>query len=148
MGDSAAWEFQFSPASIFFGNDATLTKRECFSHPSLRAIITRVEQREDLPEGLITCVLADGLSLRRGAVCPPRCATVALSLCTNKEAVAFEDSERGTFKDLYFSPYKIATVPHVPWEYKNTLLPPGILNKVIEVLKLKMDAGVYEPCQS
>ncbi|KAF8144163.1 hypothetical protein K438DRAFT_1993143 [Mycena galopus ATCC 62051] len=50
------------------------------NHPSLRAIITRVEQREDLPEGLITCVLADGLSLRRGAVCPPRCATVALSL--------------------------------------------------------------------
>jgi hypothetical protein len=60
----------------------------------------------------------------------------------------FEDSERGTFHDDYFSPYKIATVPHVPWEYKNIPIPPGILHKVIEVLKLKMEAGVYEMCQS
>jgi hypothetical protein len=27
----------------------------------------------------------------------------------NQAALAFEDSERGTFKDEYFSPYKIAT---------------------------------------
>jgi hypothetical protein len=66
----------------------------------------------------------------------------------NQKALAFEDSERGTFRDDYFSPYKIATVPHVPWEYKNIPIPPGILHKVIEVLKLKMEAGVYEMCQS
>ena len=66
----------------------------------------------------------------------------------NQHALAFEDSERGTFKDEYFSPYKIATVPHVPWEYKNIPIPPGILQKVIDVLKLKMEAGVYEMCQS
>jgi hypothetical protein len=63
----------------------------------------------------------------------------------NEEALAFEDSERGTFKDSYFSPYKIPMVPHTPWEYKNIPIPPGILSKVIEVLKLKMEAGVYEP---
>ncbi|KAJ7605652.1 hypothetical protein B0H17DRAFT_968014, partial [Mycena rosella] len=48
----------------------------------------------------------------------------------NQGALAFEDIERGTFKDEYFSPYKIATVPHVPWEYKNIPIPPGILKKV------------------
>ncbi|KAJ7145968.1 hypothetical protein C8R44DRAFT_599144, partial [Mycena epipterygia] len=48
----------------------------------------------------------------------------------NQEALAFEDAERGTFKDEYFSPYKIATVPHTPWEYKNIPIPPGILKKV------------------
>ncbi|KAF8196815.1 hypothetical protein K438DRAFT_2121237, partial [Mycena galopus ATCC 62051] len=42
----------------------------------------------------------------------------------NQHALAFEDAERGTFKDEYFSPYKIATVPHVPWEYKNIPIPP------------------------
>jgi hypothetical protein len=31
---------------------------------------------------------------------------------TNEEAIAFEDFERGTFKELYFSPYKISMVPH------------------------------------
>ncbi|KAJ7221230.1 hypothetical protein B0H12DRAFT_1031520, partial [Mycena haematopus] len=62
----------------------------------------------------------------------------------NQDTLAFEDTERGTFADEYFSPYKIATVPHSPWEYKNIPIPPGILQKVIDVLKLKMEAGVYE----
>jgi hypothetical protein len=66
----------------------------------------------------------------------------------NQDALAFEDSEQGMFKDSYFSPYKIPTVPHMPWEYKNMTILPGLLTKVIEVLKLKVEAGVYEPCQS
>jgi hypothetical protein len=66
----------------------------------------------------------------------------------NQSTLAFEDSERGTFRDEYFLPYKIATVPHTLWEYKNILIPPGILQKVIDVLKLKIEAGVYEMCQS
>lgn len=40
------------------------------------------------------------------------------------------------------------TVPHVPWEYKNIPIPPGIRDKVVELLKSKMAAGVYEPSQS
>jgi hypothetical protein len=66
----------------------------------------------------------------------------------NQRPLVFEDSERGTFRDDYFSPYKITMVPHVPWEYENIPIPPGILHKVIEVLKSKMEAGVYEMCQS
>lgn len=66
----------------------------------------------------------------------------------NEDALAFEDSDRGTFKEAYFSPYIIPTVPHVPWEYKNMRIPPGIKDKVIEVLKLKISAGVYEASQS
>jgi hypothetical protein len=62
----------------------------------------------------------------------------------NEDAIAFEDTERGTFKDSYFSPYIIPTIPHRPWEYKNIPIPPGLREKVMEVLKLKIDAGVYE----
>ena len=40
------------------------------------------------------------------------------------------------------------TVPHTPWEYNNIPIPPGIRDKVIEMLKSKIDAGVYEPSQS
>jgi hypothetical protein len=36
----------------------------------------------------------------------------------NKEAIAFEDTERG-LKDFYFSSYVVPTLPHIPWEYKN-----------------------------
>jgi len=40
------------------------------------------------------------------------------------------------------------TVPHVPWECRNIPIPPGLRNQVMEVLKLKIDAGVYEQSQS
>jgi hypothetical protein len=66
----------------------------------------------------------------------------------NEDGIAFEDVERGTLKESYFSPYIIPTVPHTPWEYKNIPIPPGILPEVLKVLKLKIDADVYEQSQS
>jgi hypothetical protein len=66
----------------------------------------------------------------------------------NERVLAFEDNERGTLREDYFSPYIIPTVPHVLWEYKNILIPPGICNEVIKLLKDKIAAGVYEPSQS
>ena len=66
----------------------------------------------------------------------------------NEAGIAFEDAERGTFKESYFSPYIIPTIPNIPWEYKNIPIPPGIIDKVLDVLKLKMAAGVYEQSQS
>ncbi|KAA1468289.1 hypothetical protein DENSPDRAFT_750516, partial [Dentipellis sp. KUC8613] len=65
-------------------------------------------------------------------------------MCLNEDALAFEETDRGTFKESYFSPYIIPTVPHVPWAYKNIPIPPGIKDKVIELLKEKIKAGVYE----
>lgn len=66
----------------------------------------------------------------------------------NEKALAFEDLERGTIREDYFSPYIIPTVPHIPWEFKNIPIPPGIRNDLIELLKDKIAAGVYEPSQS
>jgi hypothetical protein len=66
----------------------------------------------------------------------------------NERAIAFQDSERGTLREDYFSPYIYPTVDHVPWEQKNIPIPPGIRDKVITELKKQIDAGVYEPCQS
>jgi len=51
-------------------------------------------------------------------------------------------------KESYFTPYIIPTIPHTPWEYRNIPIPPGIRDKVIELLKHKINAGVYEPSQS
>lgn len=66
----------------------------------------------------------------------------------NEEALAFEETDRGTLREDYFSPYIMPTIPHVPWEQKNIPIPAGIKEQVIELLKHKMDAGVYEHCQS
>jgi hypothetical protein len=62
----------------------------------------------------------------------------------NETGIAFEDIERGTLKDSYFSPYIIPTIPHLPWEYKNIPIPKGLLPRILEVLKLKMAANVYK----
>ncbi|KIJ09708.1 hypothetical protein PAXINDRAFT_87096, partial [Paxillus involutus ATCC 200175] len=69
-------------------------------------------------------------------------------LLLNEQTLAFEDTDRGTLKESYFSPYIIATEPHIPWAYKNIPIPPGIRQQVMDVLKLKIKAGVYEPSQS
>ena len=66
----------------------------------------------------------------------------------NEQGIAFEDLERRTLKESYFSPYIIPTILHIPWEYKNIPIPPGIMPKVLEVLKLKIAARVYEQSQS
>ena len=66
----------------------------------------------------------------------------------NEKALAFEQTDRGTLHEDYFSPYIMATISHSAWEERNIPIPPGIKEKVIELLKHKMDAGVYEHCQS
>src|SRR6202795_643136 len=65
-----------------------------------------------------------------------------------QEILAFEDQHRGILKSSYFSDYIMATVEHYPWEFKNIPVPLGIRDKVIALLKSKVDAGVYEGSQS
>lgn len=69
-------------------------------------------------------------------------------LLNNERTLAFQETDRGTLREDYFSPYIMPTVAHTPWEYKNIPIPPGIREKVIELLKEKIEAGVYEPSQS
>ena len=69
-------------------------------------------------------------------------------MTNNEKALASVDTECGTLKESYFSPYIMPTVAHDPWAFKNILIPPGIQDKVIELLKEKIAAGVYESSQS
>ncbi|KIP01322.1 hypothetical protein PHLGIDRAFT_39053, partial [Phlebiopsis gigantea 11061_1 CR5-6] len=59
----------------------------------------------------------------------------------------FEDTQRGSFREDYFSPYIIPVVPHIPWAFKNIPIPLGIQDRVVELLREKIAAGVYEPSQ-
>lgn len=66
----------------------------------------------------------------------------------NEGSLAFEENDRGTLRSDYFSDYIMPTVPHTPWEFRNIPIPPGIREQVVEMLRNKIEAGVYEPCQS
>ncbi|KIP02206.1 hypothetical protein PHLGIDRAFT_60783, partial [Phlebiopsis gigantea 11061_1 CR5-6] len=68
-------------------------------------------------------------------------------LKTHQNHFVFEDSQRGSFREDYFSPYIIPVVPHIPWAFKNIPIPLGIQDRVIELLREKIAAGVYEPSQ-
>ena len=59
-----------------------------------------------------------------------------------------QDSERGMLRDDYFSPYIIPVVEHIPWIYKNIPIPPGLRDQVMQILRDRMKAGVYEPSQA
>jgi len=69
-------------------------------------------------------------------------------LVLNERSIAFTEKERGTFRRDYFSDYRIPVTPHVPWEDRNISLPTGHHAEIIQMLKEKIDAGVYEKTQS
>ena len=66
----------------------------------------------------------------------------------HQDAFAWDDSERGHFREDFFSPIEIPVVPHTPWVLRNIPIPPGIYDEVCAVIKRKIDAGVFEPSNS
>lgn len=64
------------------------------------------------------------------------------------KAFAWEDSEGGRFKPEYFPPVEIPTEAHIPWVLRNIPIPPGLYDRVCDMIKQKIDAGVYEPSNS
>ena len=64
------------------------------------------------------------------------------------EGFAWEDSERGRFREDFFPPIDIPVVPHKPWVLRNIPIPPGIYPEVCRIIRSKIGAGVYEPSNS
>jgi hypothetical protein len=63
-------------------------------------------------------------------------------------AFAWNEDEKGRFSEEYFDPITIPTVEHVPWVCKNIPIPPGNYQRVVDIIKAKISAGVYEPSNS
>ena len=64
------------------------------------------------------------------------------------EAFAWEDSERGRFKQEYFPDIEMPVVEHKPWVLRNIPIPPGMHEDVMEFIRIKIKAGTYEPSNS
>lgn len=62
--------------------------------------------------------------------------------------LAWTEDEKGKFSDEYFEPITIPTIEHIPWVIRNIPIPPGIYRQVIDIIKAKISAGVYEPSSS
>ena len=69
-------------------------------------------------------------------------------IVVNERSVAFNEQERGTFRQDYFSDYQMPVMEHTPWQDKNMPIPKGYYERIIKLLKEKIDTGVYEEAQS
>ena len=69
-----------------------------------------------IPTKKLTEDRLEGLEISKSAfLWPEEIKLFQQILLLNEEALAFEDEDRGTLKESYFSPYKIPTIPHIPW---------------------------------
>ncbi len=66
-------------------------------------------------------------------------------LVMQKEALAWNDNERGSLRHDFFPPIEIPTVEHKVWVEKSIPIPRGQLEEFCKIIKQKIDAGVYEP---
>lgn len=69
-------------------------------------------------------------------------------LLNNEEALAWTEEEKGGFREEFIPPVKIPVVEHKPWQDRNIRLPIRTREKVIQFLRQKVEAGLYERSQS
>jgi hypothetical protein len=69
-------------------------------------------------------------------------------LLENKNALAWHESEKGSFSSECFDPILIPTIKHIPWIVKNIPITPGICAEVIKIIKDKIGASTYSEGQN
>ncbi|KAJ3885087.1 hypothetical protein GG344DRAFT_59747, partial [Lentinula edodes] len=65
-------------------------------------------------------------------------------LMNNEMALAWNEAEKGLFREDYFPPAKIPMIAHTPWADRTLPIPPGIRDKVIQHICDKIASGLYE----
>ena len=65
-------------------------------------------------------------------------------IAEQNQAFAWEDPERGRFKEEYFLTIEIPTVAHVPWVERLFRIPLAIYEEICGMIKKKIDTGMYE----
>jgi len=61
---------------------------------------------------------------------------------------AWDESQKGSFRQDFFPPIKIPVILHIPWALCNIPIPPGIYNNNVKIIRDKIAMGTYEPSSS
>jgi hypothetical protein len=69
-------------------------------------------------------------------------------ILNHEMAFAWDETERGHFREDYFEPVKIPVLMHTPCQEQNIPIPLGIRDEVVEIICGKTKTGVYEPLSS
>jgi hypothetical protein len=66
----------------------------------------------------------------------------------HQDRFAWNETQKGSFRKDFFPPVCMPITKHVPWVLRNMPIPPGIYNAVLDVVRKKIAAGVYEQSNS
>jgi hypothetical protein len=66
----------------------------------------------------------------------------------HQDGFAWNEEQKGSFRKDFFPPVRMPITEHIPWVLKNMPIPPGIYNAVLDVVREKIAAGVYEQLNS
>ncbi|KAJ3871260.1 hypothetical protein F5051DRAFT_341171, partial [Lentinula edodes] len=84
-----------------------------------------------LPGARLTEERLKGLGiLKNGFLWPEERLLMADVLKKNEMGIAWDETEKGRFREDYFPPLKIPMIAHTPWADRTLPIPPGIRNKV------------------
>ncbi|KAL1657622.1 hypothetical protein GGF50DRAFT_22719, partial [Schizophyllum commune] len=79
---------------------------------------------------------------------PEECKLRDWMYCAHNKTFAWNDEQRGSFREDFFPPVSIPVVPHKPWVERNIPIPPGLYEEICAIILKKIKAGVYEPSNS
>ena len=63
-------------------------------------------------------------------------------------AFAWDETEKGRFREDFFPPVEIPVIEHKPWVLRNIPVPPGMYKELCEIIRDKIKSGVYEASNS
>ena len=87
-------------------------------------------------------------TINAGFLLAEECKLLHHFMMLHQDAFAWNDTERGHFREDFFPPIEIPVIPHKPWVQKNIPIPPGLFDEVCQLIQRKIDAGVFEPSNS
>jgi hypothetical protein len=101
---------------------------------------------EVCPGARLTRECADKLDLNPAKwLWPEELKLVRWLVRAHERAFMWNTSEQGHLNETCFPPYKIPTIPHIPWSQHNIPIPPDTLGEVVHIIKEKIVSGMYEP---
>jgi hypothetical protein len=86
--------------------------------------------------------------INAGFLLPSERAFLHYFMMVHTNAFTWEMSERGHFREDFFPPVDIPVIPHKPWVQRNSHIPPGLYDKFCQLVKDKINAGVFKPSNS
>jgi len=103
-----------------------------------------------IPKGKYTAERKEKLNMTHGSefLWPEERKLMHWMIAEQNHAFAWEDLERGRFKEEYFLAIKIPMVAHVPWVERPFRIPPAIYKEICRMIKKKIDMGMYKPKNS